>query len=52
MNPTINQYKQYQKELLSGYVLEDTGFANSIEKQKIAETGDYNLLEDRYKKLY
>jgi len=48
--PKVLKYiKQYQKELSAGFVLEDTDFAHSVEKEKIAETGDYNLSGDRYK---
>ncbi len=45
----LEYIKQYQKELLSGHLLEDTDFAHSVGKEKIAETGDYNLSANRYK---
>lgn len=41
--------KNYKLAVMSGKDIEDTDFAHTVEKSKIAESGDWNLSGERYK---
>ncbi|HUU15686.1 MAG TPA: N-6 DNA methylase [Sedimentisphaerales bacterium] len=41
--------KDYKRAVIGGTEVEDTDFAHTVEKPKIAESGDWNLSGERYK---
>ena len=45
----LEYLKQYKRSIYNESEIEDAGFAHSVKKEKIAESGDWNLSGERYK---